>query len=636
MGKADKSPIKQLGSGVVELQVMIDGAKVPDHMMVLEAEVVKEVNKIPYARVMIYDGDSRKQTFPQSDEAIFEPGKKVEIKVSHDATKTTNTIFKGIIVEHGIRLRKDGTGCLALTCKDECLKMTVGRCNAIFYDKKDSDIIAEVFKKAGVGASPDVESTKVTHKKMIQYYCTNWDFVQARAEANGLVTIINNGEITIKKPQVSDKIDLKISYGIDLLVMDVKMDASHQYKEVQANFWDYTQQKIENVKGAKPGMNGQGDVDSGKLSNVLGHKEIVNTTAPITKGMIQALADAVYQRGHLSRIRGRLKFVGSEKVVPGKVLELASIGNRFNGDAYVGKVRHTIKHGQWLTEVELGIPRDAHGGALGGRSSTGGGGASASGGLSAGTPGIGGLQHGVVKQIKDDPDGQYRVLVTIPIIDNNEGEGVWVRMSLPYATEDCGFIIFPEIGDEVLLGFLGNDPTYPVMLGSLYSNKQKITTEEKHDPAEPNHYKSFSFNKGKMRMEFKDDPGKNNIKIITEDKMMISMDDGKDSITIEDPVNKSKMVMDPKGVTLTVDKDLTVEVKGEIKVTGKKNIAVEATQDIKAKALNIKMEGKVNFEAKAGAQLKAEGATFEVKGSGMGKVDGGGMLTLKGGMVMIN
>ena len=490
--------------------------------------------------------------------------------------------------------------------------MTVGRRNMIFYEKKDSEIITDVFKEAGVKASPDVEATKAKHKKLIQYYCTNWDFVQARADANGLVTVINDGEVSIKKPAVSEKTDILVTYGIDLIEMDIKMDSSHQYEEVQANFWDYTQLKIENVSGAKPSMNKQGDVDSAKLSKVLAHKELVHTTAPVTKEVIQSWADAVYQRGHLSRIRGRLRFVGSEKIVPGKVVELAAIGTRFNGDGYIGKVKHTVKNGQWLTEVELGIPQRPYLETYPQATPLGAGG---------GLPTISGLQHGIVKQIKDDPDGQYRVLVTIPIIDNNEGEGVWARMSLPYATEDCGFIIFPEIGDEVLLGFFDNDPTYPVMLGSLYSNKQMVTTEEKHDPADPNHYKSMSFNKGKMRLEFKDDPGKNIMKLITEDKMMVSMDDGEDAITIEDPVNKSKMVMDPKGVTLTVDKDLTIDVKGEIKITGKKNIAMKATQDIKGEGLNINLKASANLQAEAGA---------------MGTVKAGATLTLKGAMVMIN
>lgn len=621
------SPIKKLKSGVVNLEVSVNGSKIPDAMMVLETEVVKEINKIPYAKVVIFDGSSRDQTFAHSEESMFEPGGEIEIKVAHDPTATMETIYKGLITEHGIKLYTNGTSCLTLTCRDEALALTVGRKNMIFYDQKDSDIISAIISESGIKGSADVEATKTTHKKLIQYYSTNWDFIQARADANSLVTIINDGEISIKKPTISEKTGISVTYGVDLMDMDLKMDASFQYEEVQANFWDHTAQAIENTAGAKPSANKQGDVDSGKLSSVLKQKELVHTTAPVTKDFIQSWADSIYQRGHLSRIRGKVRFVGSEKIEVGKTLELAAIGKRFNGDGYISKVRHTIKEGQWITEAHLGLPQRTHMERYPLATPLGAGGS---------LPAIGGLQHGVVIQIHEDPDGEYRVLVNIPIIDNLEGEGVWARMAHVYATEDCGFVIYPEVGDEVLLGFLDNDPTYPVILGSLYSSKRKITTAETHDPADPNHMKAISFNKGKLRMEFVDEPGKNIYKLITEDEMMIEVNDDADTITIDDPVNKNNILLDSAGITVTVDKDLTVNVKGDIKVTAKKGIAMEATNDMTGKAMNIKFEAKTNFEAKGTAAFKAEGAQFEVKGSGMGTVDGGGMLTVKGGMVMIN
>lgn len=621
------SPIKKLGSGVINLEVTVDGTKLPDAMLVLETEVVKEINKIPYARVVIFDGDSREQTFPQSEESMFEPGAEIEIKASHDPSSTMESIYKGLIVEHGIKLNRNGSSCLTLICRDEALALTVGRRNMIFYDQKDSDIISAIIKDSGIKSKATVEATKATHKKLIQYYCTNWDFIQARADANSLVTIVNDGEINIKKPTVSEKTDISITYGVDLMEMDLKIHSSHQYEEVQANFWDHTTQAIENTAGTKPTTNKQGDIDSAKLSSVLKPKELVHSSAPITKDFIQSWADSVYQRGHLSRIRGRVKFVGSEKIEVGKVVELVGFGSRFNGDAYIGKVRHTIKNAQWLTEVELGLPEKPHLEKYPSASPLGAGGA---------LPAINGLQHGVVIQVNDDPDGEYRVLVNIPIIDNLEGEGVWARVSQLYATEDCGMVIFPEVGDEVVLGFFDNDPTYPVILGSMYSSKRKITTEESHDPTDVNHMKALSFNKGKLRMEFFDEPGKNIYKVFTEDKMMIQIDDDKDTITIDDPVNKNNILLDSKGVTMTVDQDLTIDVTGDIKITAGKGIAMEATNDITGKGMNVKFEAQTNFEAKGTAAFKAEGAQFEVKGSGMGTVDGGGMLTVKGGMVMIN
>lgn len=621
------SPIKKLKSGVLNLEITVDGTKLPDAMLVLETEVVKEVNKIPYARVVIFDGDSREQTFPQSEESMFEPGGEIEIKVAHDPTATMESIYKGLIIEHGIKLNRDGSSCLTLTCRDEALALTVGRRNMIFYEQTDSDIITAIIGDSGISGAVTVDSTTGTHKKLIQYYCTNWDFIQARADANSLVTIINDGEINIKKPTVAEKTDVTITYGVDLMEMDLKIHSSHQYEEVQANFWDHTTQAIENVTGAKPTTNSQGDIDSGKLADVLKPKELLQSSAPITKDFIQAWADSIYQRGHLSRIRGRVKFVGSEKTEVGKVIELVGFGTRFNGDAYIGKVRHTIKNAQWLTEVELGLPEKTHLEKYPSATPLGAGGA---------LPAINGLQHGVVIQVNDDPDGEYRVLINIPIIDNLEGEGVWARVSQLYATEDCGMISFPEVGDEVILGFFDNDPTYPVILGSLYSSKRMVTTEESHDPTAENHMKGLSFNKGKLRMEFYDEPGVNRYKVFTEDKMMIEIDDDKDTITIDDPVNKNNILMDAAGITMTVDKDLTIDVTGDIKITAGKGIAMEATNDIEGKAMNVKFEAQVNFEAKGTAAFMAEGAQFEIKGSGMGTVDGGGMLTVKGGIVMIN
>ncbi len=621
------SPIKKLKTGVLNIEITVDGTKLPDAMLVLSTEGVKEVNKIPYAKVVIFDGDSGEQTFPQSEEKMFEPGGEIEIKVAHDPTDTMSSIYKGLIIEHGIKLNQDGSSCLILTCRDEALALTVGRRNMIFYDQTDSDIISAIISDSGIKGSATVDSTTGTHKKLIQYYCTNWDFIQARADANSLVTIINDGEINIKKPTVSEKTDISITYGVDLMEMDLKIDSSHQYEEVQANFWDHTTQAIENVEGAKPTTNSQGDIDSAKLADVLKPKELLQSSAPITKDFIQSWADSIYQRGHLSRIRGRVKFVGSEKIEVGKVVELVGFGSRFNGDAYIGKVRHTIKDAQWLTEVELGIPEQTHLEKYPSATPLGAGGA---------LPAINGLQHGVVIQVNGDPDGEYRVLINIPIIDNLEGEGVWARVSQLYATEDCGMISFPEVGDEVILGCFDNDPTYPVILGSLYSSKRSVTTEEAHDPTAENHMKGLSFNKGKLRMEFYDEPGVNRYKVFTEDKMMIEIDDDKDTITIDDPVNKNNLLMDSKGVTLTVDQDLTIDVTGDIKITAKKGIAMEATNDIEGKGMNVKFEAQVNFEAKGTAAFMAEGAQFEVKGSGMGTVDGGGMLTLKGGIVMIN
>ena len=242
---------------------------------------------------------------------------------------------------------------------------------------------------------------------------------------------------------------------------------------------------------------------------------------------------------------------------------------------------------------------------------------------------IHGLQHGTVKQIHDDPDGEYRVLVNIFMIDNNEGDGIWARMAHYYATADCGFAFYPEIGDEVVVGFFNNDPTHPVILGTLYSSK-KHPIPSGCEPADPNHCKSINVNKGKMRIEFNDKPGKNVLKLVTEVKLEIILCDSPCSIVIEDPLNMNRMVMDCKGILFETANDFVVKAKKNIKLEAMKNIETKSTAD-------TKMEAKANFEAKATANMKLEGTGgFEAKSPATSKLEGSAMTVIKGGLVTIN
>ncbi len=609
------SPIKGMGEGYLSVLVLVAGKEIPKTLFLVSVEVVKEINKIPYAKLVLHDGDTREQKFTASEDPNFEPGKEVEIKAGYGPGLEA-TIFKGVIVEHGIRHSAYSGSSLVLKLKDKALKLTVGRKNKVYLEKKDSDIISEAVQESGLTA--DVEATTAKHKKLIQYFSTNWDFIQSRADVNGLVTIINDGKISIKKPTVSAKSELIISYGKDLVEMDLNIDSTYQYTEIKSSHWDHAKQALEKTDGKKPTVNSHGALNSGKIGKVIEGKTMVITSPEVTKDVIQAWADSLYLRGHLSRVRGTIKFYGSTKAEVGKTIELFGLGKNFVGDGYVSSVRHTIERGQWMTEVGLGLdPQPYMESNL-----------TASSLPAGGTlPAIHGLHHGVVKAIKADPDGEFRVQINIPIIDNMEGAGVWARMSHYYATEDCGFVFYPEVGDEVIVGFFNNDPSYPVIMGSLYSSKRKITTAEKHEPADPNQFKAISLQKGKMRLEFDDKDCI--IKLITPEKNTIIIDDKEKMITIEDVSNKNKIILSKDGILLDSGKDIIMKAKSNIKMEATSNIETKSTADTKIEATG-------NFSFK-GMAVKGEGSTtLELKGSATAKLEGGGMCEIKGGLVKIN
>ena len=103
--------------------------------------------------------------------------------------------------------------------------------------------------------------------------------------------------------------------------------------------------------------------------------------------------------------------------------------------------------------------------------------------------------------------------------------------------------MLPEIGDEVIVAFMGNDSDVPVVLGSAFSPKFPPHTAFKDD----NYDKVFITKKG-MKWAWNDDKGIHEISTPKGNKIQISEDDK--SITIEDE-NANKIVMNSSEISLT-------------------------------------------------------------------------------------
>ncbi len=602
---AAPSPVTK-DTDLVSFKVLVKGKELDAECQVYSIEVEKEVNKIPMAKVVIVDGVPAKADFPISNKASFAPGTEVEIKAGYHSKD--KTIFKGIIVKHSIKARKEKSY-LTIECKDKAVKATVDRKNMYYGDAKkgvkDSDVIGKIIGTYGL--SKDVEATKSKQKEIYQYYATDWDFILLRAEVNGQIVIVDDGKVTVKKPEVTGSAVLSVSYGDDLIEFDADLDSETQLpaSSVQTSAWDMKTQKLKKKTSSKPKVNKQGDLDSAKLSKVMGVKKYdLHSTVPMDDTSLKDWADAQIQKSWLSRIRGTAKFQGSDLAKPGKVIEVGGVGKRFNGNVFVSGIRHEIGEGNWFTEITFGLSDEWF-------SSN----RKIEAPLNAGQlPGIQGLQNAVVKQIDKDPDGETRILVTTPVMQD-DSKGIWARLASIYASKEFGVYFIPEVGDEVVIGYLNDDPRYPVILGSLYSSNAKH--KPPYTPDKKNTYKAI-VTKTKMKIEFNDVD--KIIDIWTPAKNQIIISDKGKSITINDQT-KNKIVLDTKGITMDSPKDIKINAKGKIDMTAVGAITVSSKQDVKVDGLNVQNTAKVGFTAKgnATAELSASGQT-----------------TVKGAMVMIN
>jgi Rhs element Vgr protein len=589
-------------SDLVVFTVLAGGSKLPDTWQVQQVHVHKQVNRIASARLTLYDGSASAESFPISASTTLFPGADVEITAGyHNAAE--KTLFKGVVVRHAIKVKADRKSYLVLTCYDKALKMTVGRKSG-YVGKSDSALFEQLIGDSDLTAQ--VESTDDTADEIVRYYATDWDFMVARAEINGRIVLVDDGTVTVQAPKVDADPGLQIEYGAALDELSVEIDAAAQYASVGCSAWDYAAQAAASAASSEPAVTGIGNFAGTDLANVLAAGPIaLQATAPSSPAELTQWANAQLLKSRLAMVRGKVSFRGNALPKPGGLIELKGVGPRFSGNAFVSSVQHHIENGNWSTEAGLGLSpqwfvEEA---------------ADIEAPLASGMlPGVNGLLIGKVKQIDQDPAGQNRILVEVPMI-NASGDGIWARQASGYASNGVGVLFVPELGDEVVLGFLNDDPRAAVILGSLNSSANPPT----YPPDAPNTYKAI-VTKGLLTVLL--DDVKKIITVKTPGGHVLTMDDDQQQVTLVDS-NQNRMKFSAAGIQLDSCADLVMSAKGKVSITAEGG---DMTLSAAAGALNGSAES---------VSVTAD-TSLSLQGSASAKLASSGELAVQGSMVMIN
>lgn len=580
---------------VLACTVYINGSKLKNSFSLVSASVRLELNRIGKATLKFNAGNMDAQTFDESDDSLFKPGN--SIRLDAGGMDQQETLFEGSIIGLRILTGKDFRSYMVAECRDNSYPATQGRKNRIFEKKKDSDIIREVLKDYG---SVDVDATGYQHPTLVQYYCSDWDFALSRADACGLFVFTEGNKIKVKKPDVNASPVLTVTYGEDITAFDLELSSDDQFTQYEAVSWCPNTQKAVRVSASSPSLNKQGDLQPKNIAS--GDSMLLQTDAPTDEKALKQWVDGMALKAGLARYQGSVSFYGSAKVKPGCLMELKGLGKRFGGNLFVGTVTHTIEDNEWLTEAGAGISPMNITDEPDVVSPT------AAGFL----PGLQGLHSAVVKKLDGDPLKEQRIQVELPWLDG-QSRLLWARLATMYATAGMGTFFLPEPDDEVLVGFMNQDPGHPVILGSLYGAKHKPSFEYEAK----NNTKAI-VTREKLRIEF--DEEKKVITVATPGKNTLEISDDGKHIRLADQ-HKNEIRMDSGGITLTSAKDITMKAKGGITMDATTKISGTAKSDISFDGTNVKMQAK---------------ATASVKGNAMTEVTASGPVKVKGAVIMLN
>ena len=323
MAVSSTLPSSKQNTDLVTFTIKIGDEALSKIYGVLSIVVIKEINKIPTAHIIIQDGSASKQDFEASNQDLFIPGKEIEILSGN--LKKESTIFKGIIIKHGIKIRNNGASMLILECKDKFVKLTIGPKSKYFVDKKDSEAIEEVIDSYGL--DKEIQATTLVHKDLVQFGSTDWDFILSRVEANGKVCIADDGKINVKSPSLDGDAVRTLRYGESILDFDATIDARDQYQAVKAYAWDPSAQDLLEVDAQDPSINGNGNLKPADLAKVIGLDHLsLSHTGMLEQEELQAWADGQFLKNQLAKTRGRVGFMGVAEYQTGGFDTIGGIG----------------------------------------------------------------------------------------------------------------------------------------------------------------------------------------------------------------------------------------------------------------------------------------------------------------------
>jgi type VI secretion system secreted protein VgrG len=292
-------------------------------------------------------------------------------------------------------------------------------------------------------------------------------------------------------------------------------------------------------------------------------------------------------------------------------------------------------------------------------------------------PEIRGPQTAIVagqsEEIDTDEHGRVKVKFHWDRYAKDDGSSsCWIRVSQSLAGKGWGWMILPRVGQEVIVEYLEGDPDRPIITGRVYNGENPPPYELPANKTMSGVKTNSSVGGGGFNeIRFEDKKGDEQMFIhaqknqdirvlgrrfetVVEDRhLVVEMDkfeevkqNRNEEVALEhkEKIGKDRHVKVEGKEALEIGDDRSLKVGGNMGQETGKDHSLVVKKKLYIKASEICLEADQNITLKIGPSsiamnmqgVKIEGTQFEAKAKATGTVDGGGLLTVKGGMVKIN
>lgn len=584
------------------VQVTVDGAPLASDVLSYFVEwTVDDSINVPDMVELRFTDDASHIAMAKGG---FKIGSKVKLSLSYGGSTAPTPLFDGEITALESQREHGESGQVIVRGYDLSHRLFRGRRVATFTNMTPGDVARKVAQQAGLTVGT-VDSGGPTYKYLAQEGISDWDFLARLARINGFEATVADGKFNFRNRTESSQGPATSQTGADnplvldalttLLSYRTTVTAADQVPQVVVRGWDPAakQKVVATEQAGTPSAQVDG-YDPAKLAGVFGAPPWLESV-PACNQQAQAASIAAALADRLSGSFAEIDAVarGNPNLRSGAAVGLTNLGQPFDGKYTISQAKHvfTVERG-YLTYLSVSNVSDRD---IYGLTSAGAG----------ATPRFPGVINALVTDIKDE-DSQFRVKVMFPTLDD-QLSSTWARMVTPAAGNKHGFVVLPEVGDEVLVAFGMGDFQEPYVLGGLYNGK------DLPDKAQSVHVDSSAGKVSRRSWTSRTGMVFEYIETSSEEKLTLSTTGGAQRITL----------------TQNQAKGIEILSEGAITVKAKQDVTIESPQgNISMKAMGITIE--------ATNALELKGATAKMSGQATAELSASGQTTVKGSMVMIN
>jgi uncharacterized protein involved in type VI secretion and phage assembly len=156
----------------------------------------------------------------------------------------------------------------------------------------------------------------------------------------------------------------------------------------------------------------------------------------------------------------------------------------------------------------------------------------------------------------DDPERLNRVQVRLIAFDglDDQDAPLWARVVAPFAGQNRGAFLMPDVDDEVLVVFTNGDPRFPLVLGGLWNGSSPAPADLQPDG---NRFKRIRSKNG-ITITLDDQQGQETLTMETPGGQTVTLKDGPGSVTCQDS-NGNSIKMEPAGITVQAASKVKVQ-----------------------------------------------------------------------------